>query len=110
MDMQAAAANGVQVLERAPGHLVVSGALVFETARKARAAGLPFITAAQSGSQLEVDCAQVNESDSAGLAVLLDWLAQGDKRGAQLRFVNLPAGIRAAAAISEVESMLGATT
>jgi phospholipid transport system transporter-binding protein len=53
-----------------------------------------------------VDCSAVTASDSAGLAVLLDWLALAKRQGRTVRFMNLPAPIRAVAHISEVEALL----
>lgn len=55
-----------------------------------------------------MDCSGVSDSDSAGLAVLLDWLANAARLGRSLRFSNLPPGIRAAAKISDVESLVEA--
>jgi phospholipid transport system transporter-binding protein len=50
-----------------------------------------------------VDCAGVTHSDSAGLAVLIDWIAQGARIDRRVSFANVPPGIRAAAKISDVE-------
>jgi phospholipid transport system transporter-binding protein len=100
--------RNVQVVEASPDRLNVSGALTFETARAAYEAGLRTLS---NGSQspLQVDCGAVTESDSAGLAVLIEWLAAATKAGRKLQFQNLPDGIRAAAQISDVTGMLDAT-
>ena len=99
-------ATRVEVTEVTPDHLAVSGALTFDTARRAREAGLRLMGASQSREPIEIDCADVKESDSAGLAVLIDWLAQATKAGRTIRYANLPPGIRAAAKISDVETLL----
>ncbi len=91
----------------APDRLEVRGALTFKTARFAYEAGLRALRDGASGSALLVDCARVTESDSAGLAVLIEWLANAARAGRTVRFVNLPDGIRAVAQISEVEGFLG---
>ncbi|HVY80224.1 MAG TPA: STAS domain-containing protein [Steroidobacteraceae bacterium] len=96
----------VEVIEAAPDRLDVRGALTFATARVAYEAGLRALRK-RSGASLSVDCAQVTESDSAGLAVLIEWLAAANRIKCTLRFANLPEGIRAAAQISEVTSLLG---
>jgi phospholipid transport system transporter-binding protein len=95
----------VQVQQAAPDRMTVSGALTFATARRAYDAGLRVM---RSGSTqpLHVDCAGVTHSDSAGLAVLIDWLAQGTRINRQVLFANVPPGIRAAAKISDVEFLL----
>jgi phospholipid transport system transporter-binding protein len=56
---------------------------------------------------IDVDLGGVGESDSAGLALLIEWLRiarQGEKA---IRFANVPAQIEALARISEVEDLLG---
>jgi phospholipid transport system transporter-binding protein len=93
------------VIEAGPDRLDVRGSLTFATARAAFDAGLRVL--GKGKSTLQVDCAGVTESDSAGLAVLIEWLASATRLGRELRFTNLPDGIRAAAEISEVEGVLG---
>jgi phospholipid transport system transporter-binding protein len=87
------------------GRIEVRGALTFSTARHAREEGLRAITDTQS-RQLEADCAGISAADSAGLTVLLDWLAHAKVEGKSLRFTNLPAEILAVARISDVEDLL----
>jgi phospholipid transport system transporter-binding protein len=98
-----AASSAVEVIEAAPNRIQVKGALTFETARRAHEAGLKILRGSQSREPVLVDCADVGESDSAGLAVLIDWLAKATAQGRSVQFSNLPAGIVAAARISEVD-------
>lgn len=58
-------------------------------------------------AQVEVDLATVSESDSSGLALLLEWLRLARMRDQIVRFRNLPAQISALARISEVEDLFG---
>ena len=99
--------RAVEILERSGGRLEVTGALTFATARKARQQGLHLLSVS-SVRELEVDCSGVTASDSAGLAVLLDWLASARQRKRSLKLSNLPAPIRAVAQISDVTEMLEA--
>jgi len=99
-------ALSVEVVVSAPGRLAVNGALTFGTARRAHQAGLKLIESMPAGAEVEVDLAGVPESDSAGLSVLINWLAHASRAGRTLRYVNLPAGIRAAAKISEIDALL----
>ena len=94
--------GSVQVAQATPDRLTVSGALTFETAKRAHDAGLRVVRSGDSGP-LQIDCAGVTESDSAGLAVLIDWQAVATSLGRSLTFTNIPAGIRAAAKISDVD-------
>jgi phospholipid transport system transporter-binding protein len=97
----------VDIVEASSNRFEVKGALTFATARRAREAGLRVLQGSSSREALIVDCAGVGEADSAGLAVLLDWLATAAKQGRGIQFVHLPPGILAAAKISDVESILG---
>lgn len=94
------------MVEASPDRLNVSGALTFQTARAAYEAGLRSIRNA-SGPAIQVDCSGVNESDSAGLAVLIEWLAEATRVGRKMQFQNLPDGIKAVAQISDVAAILG---
>jgi phospholipid transport system transporter-binding protein len=55
-----------------------------------------------------VDLGGVSEGDSAGLALLIEWLRIVRQGGQRIRFVNMPAQINALARISEVEDLLAA--
>ncbi len=60
-------------------------------------------------SSMELDLSGVTHADSAGLSLLIEWLRQARLQGRQLRYVALPAQLKALAAISEVEGLLAAT-
>jgi len=98
-------AGAVEIVSTAPGRYAVRGPLTFATARRASEAGIRTFGAAPTGS-LEVDLGGVTSSDSAGLAVLIEWLAWARKGGRDLRFAQLPETVRAIARISEVEALL----
>lgn len=87
------------------GRLAARGPLTFATAREARELGR---RALQDGAEerVVIDCGAVSAADSAGLAVLVDWLALAKAAGRSLRFVHLPEGLAALGRISEVESLL----
>jgi phospholipid transport system transporter-binding protein len=97
----------VEIVELAPNRFQMKGPLTFETARRARDAGLKLLEGSASREPLVLDCGGVEESDSAGLAVLIDFLRNAEGKGRAVQFVNLPAGILAAAHISEVTPILG---
>ncbi len=87
------------------GRLLAEGPLTFASARRARELGLDALEAAAEGG-LVIDCQGITASDSAGLAVLLDWLAAARVQGRPLRFMHLPQGFAALAQISEVNELL----
>lgn len=55
---------------------------------------------------LEIDLANVPEGDSAGLALLIEWLRLTKQRQQTIHFKNVPPQIAALARISEVENLL----
>ena len=82
----------------------VQGELSFATAAEALAPGLRWIAAAQGDAV--IDCAGLSRADSAGLAVLLEWLAAAERLKRSVTFSRLPESLRHLAEISEVESWL----
>jgi phospholipid transport system transporter-binding protein len=95
----------VGVSEAAAGRIVVTGELTFATARDARQLGLLVLESSRA-ERLVVDCSGVTRADSAGLAVLLDWLAWGRRKSRTIELENLPASLVAIARISEVDGLL----
>jgi phospholipid transport system transporter-binding protein len=87
------------------GRCSATGVLTFATARRALELGERLLKGAD-GAALEIDCTGVTASDSAGLAVLIDWLGTAKRAGVRLRYSHLPAGLNALASISEVEELL----
>ena len=79
------------------------GAMSFETAdRILRQSEKLF----GSYDDLLVDCSGVNDADSAGLALLLEWKSQAQRRGGTIRFSGLPQSIVAIARTTEVDHLL----
>jgi phospholipid transport system transporter-binding protein len=58
-------------------------------------------------ARLDIDLGGVGESDSAGLALLIEWLRLARQWQKEIRFENVPAQIEALARISEVEDLIG---
>jgi len=56
--------------------------------------------------ELEIDLAGVGRTDSAGLALLLEWVSWARNHSRTVRFRNIPQQILSMAQISEVEDML----
>jgi phospholipid transport system transporter-binding protein len=98
----------VEISEPSAGRIVVKGELTFGTARAAREKGTLVLESSRA-TDLVIDCAGVTRGDSAGLAVLLDWLAWARRKSRNVRLENLPASLVAIARISEVDELLAAT-
>jgi len=78
------------------GRYALSGPITFATARRVY----------DEGVRRFGDCAGVSAADSAGLAVLIGWLAWSRRAGRTLRYSALPASVLAIARISEAEGLL----
>src|SRR5581483_227333 len=85
-----------EIVAGADGRSHVRGSLTFATARRAREEGAGKFQSCSARS-CEVDCSGITASDSAGLTVLLDWMALAKRNGRSLRYVNLPKGLLAIA-------------
>ena len=94
-----------QLTAAAPGSLRAQGPLNFASARRACALGVQALTQTADG-RLEVDCSGITVSDSAGLAVLLEWLAVARRARRSLRYTHLPEGLAALARSREVRELL----
>ena len=55
-----------------------------------------------------MDCSGLGETDSAGLAVMLEWCAVARGRGQTLQFEALPETLERLARISEVDALIKA--
>jgi len=98
----------VGISEPDSGRIVVTGELTFASAREARQLGVLVLESSRANS-LVIDCNGVTRADSAGLAVLLDWLAWGRRQSRTVSLENLPASLVAIAKISEVDGLLTGT-
>jgi phospholipid transport system transporter-binding protein len=84
--------------------LLAAGPLTFATARQASAQGAAVLRAAPAAR--EIDCSGVTTADSAGLAVLIEWLGAAKRADRRLRYTHLPKGLTALASISEIAELL----
>jgi phospholipid transport system transporter-binding protein len=98
----------IGISEPTQGRIVVTGELTFASARDARQLGTLVLESSRA-ERLVIDCAAVTRADSAGLAVLLDWLAWARRKSRVIEFQNLPQSLVAIARISEVDGLLTAT-
>ena len=94
-----------RLVEAAAGRLAAEGPLTFASARAAWRLGLDALERG-AAQRLEIDCRGITACDSAGLAVLLEWLAAARVQRRSLRYSNLPAGLAALGRISEVNELL----
>jgi phospholipid transport system transporter-binding protein len=85
--------------------LRLTGAMTFATAARALPDGLRRLESSGSGD-IAIDCSGVVAADSAGLAVLVEWLAWGRQRGRRIELRSVPRSLVDIARISELEELL----
>lgn len=100
-------AGSAELASVGPGRLALRGVLDFGTARAVHESGLG-VLAASTDAQYVVDCEGITHANSAGVAVLVEWLGWARANGRRLRYENLPASVRAVASISELDELLNA--
>ena len=100
-----APAASFELAALADGRLAARGPLTFATARRARELGRHAIATAGTAA-LEIDCEGISATDSAGLAVLIDWLACARAARRTLQYRRLPEDLTALGRISELQELL----
>lgn len=88
------------------GHWKLSGELGFGTvSRLLKDARTEF----SGGNAIEIDLSGVTRADSAGLALLVEWLRVAERSGNSLGFVNMPAQMQSIARICGLDDILAAS-
>ncbi|MBT8087513.1 MAG: STAS domain-containing protein [Gammaproteobacteria bacterium] len=85
------------------GRFALSGDVNFETAERIlKASETPF----EDHTQIEIDLSAVRDSDSAGLALLLEWVTWANHTVREIRFKDIPERLLAIARTTEVDGLL----
>lgn len=85
--------------------LAVSGVLTFDTVPDVLNQSAPWID--KPGGPIAIDLQEVKRADSAGLALLVEWLRRAKVKGRELRFVNVPEQVRSLTRVNGLEEALG---
>ena len=92
------------VIERSDGRFRISGELTFATVTPLLAESRGLFAGA--GHSIEVDLSRVERADSAGLALLIEWMRQARNQEQSIRFFNLPEQLMAIASASDLDGIL----
>jgi phospholipid transport system transporter-binding protein len=85
------------------GRFALTGEMSFDSAERIlKASEKPF----EEHTQLEIDLSGVTESDSAGLALLLEWVTWANHTVREIRFEGMPERVMAIAKTTEVDGLL----
>ena len=85
------------------GSLSVSGELGFKSVPMLYTSSLKFF---QNSHNLDIDLAGVNHADSAGVALLIEWIRQARQQNRTINFHNIPSQLLAIARLCGVAEML----
>ena len=95
--------NDYTLTDLGAGRFALSGDMTFATAERIlRRSEAPF----SEYAQIEVDLSAVERADSAGLALLLEWITWANHTVREIRFVEIPQKLVAIAETTEVEQLL----
>ncbi|MBT8100790.1 MAG: STAS domain-containing protein [Gammaproteobacteria bacterium] len=85
------------------GRFSLTGNMTFETAERILAESeKPF----ERYTQIQVDLSNVTDADSAGLALLLEWITWANHTVREIRFLGMPDRVLAIAQTTEVDHLL----
>ena len=86
--------------EQSPGHFTVEGSLTFASIDKHTPKSFGYLKGIDS---ICIDLAQVEATDSAGLALMVEWIRISRLSRVRLRFKNIPEQILALAKLSGLD-------
>lgn len=93
----------LDISETKPGFFIITGDLTFATLDKA---ALEHGKKLFSATDITVDLQQVGKTDSAGLALMIEWLKLSKQQGTKLHLLNIPLQLQALAKLSGFEHYL----
>lgn len=96
-------AAAVQFEDLGGGRFRVEGRLSFDTVASALEASQKLFSDYHA---LKLDLSGVTAADSAGVALLIEWVSRARRSKCMLNFLQVPEQVMAIARISDVESML----
>jgi len=77
----------LNIIKENNGHFVIDGDLTFATIDKQTLKSFSFLKAAK---EITIDLSRVSNTDSAGLALMIEWIKYSRQNRTQLNFKNIP--------------------
>jgi phospholipid transport system transporter-binding protein len=90
----------LRLTEQSPGYYTLEGSLTFASIDKYTPQSFRFLKGMDS---MAIDLSEVTASDSAGLALMIDWIKRSRLSRVKLRFVNVPPQLLALASLSGLD-------
>jgi len=92
-----------EISDNGEGNFRLNGKMTFQTADSVLRASERLF---EEHTQIEMDLGGVTDTDSAGLALMLEWITWANHTVREIRFVNVPEKIDAIAKTTEVDHLL----
>jgi phospholipid transport system transporter-binding protein len=77
----------LNIIRKSPGYFIIDGDLTFATIDKHTLKSFAFLTTAK---EVIIDLSRVPCTDSAGLALMIEWIRYARRFRTQLMFKNIP--------------------
>ncbi len=77
----------LNIIKESTGHFVIDGDLTFATIDKQTLKSFSFLKAAK---EITIDLSRVSSTDSAGLALIIEWIKYSRQNRTQIAFKNIP--------------------
>lgn len=97
------AVSSFELIDLGDGSFGLSGEVSFQTAETILRMSEKLFAGHE---KIEVNLAEVGNTDSAGLALLLEWISRAAKSAIEIRFAEIPEKIRAIAVTAEISELL----
>jgi len=97
--------NDNKLLECSDGSLSLSGAISHQTVPELLKQSNKFFDS-NDQREIVIDLGQVSRSDSAGVALLIEWMRRAGRRNKTIRFLNIPQQMLEIAKVSGVDKIL----
>ncbi len=94
--------SSFELRDNGDGRFVLTGDLSFETAESLLRKSEDMF---ERHTRIEVDLSGVEKADSAGLALLLEWITWANHTVREIRYVDMPDRILAIAKTTEVDDL-----
>ena len=99
--------TGPRIEESGHGSWILAGDLNFSTVPGLMGA---MDIGSADRNRISIDLAGVTRSDSAGLALLIEWLRESEQLGKTITFLNMPAQMQSIARVCGLEGILPVDT
>jgi len=95
--------HGIALKRREDGSFALKGTLSFKTVTALRNQGIDLFNASEA---LVIDLADIKRSDSAGVALLIEWMRFAQSQGKSISYLNTPSQMLAIVRASSLDSIL----